>query len=59
MNNNPDLIREMADVYIKTVRELETQVRELKAENASLRLIVQELREASDTYYEGETHNYE
>ena len=59
MDNNAELIRKMADVYIACVRDLETQIRGLRAENDSLRVIVQELREATDDYYEGETHNYE
>jgi len=56
-NNNPDLIRQMAEAYINSVRDLETRIRELEGENSSLRLIVQELREATDTYYEKEIHH--
>ena len=52
-NNNAALIHQMADVYITCVRDLETQIRDLKAENDSLRALVKELREATDDYYEG------
>lgn len=55
-NNNAALIHQMADVYIACVRDLETQIRDLKAENDSLRVIVQELREANDTYWEEHRH---
>ena len=56
MNNNPDLIRQMAESYIDTVRDLETRVRELEQENHSLRQIVTELREANDIYWEEHRH---
>lgn len=53
MDNHADLIHQMAEVYITCVRDLETQIGVLKAENDSLRTIVQELREANDTIIEG------
>ena len=59
MDKNSELIHQMADVYLACVRDLNTRIHDLKAENDSLRVIVQELREATDDYYEGETHNYE
>ena len=58
MSDMTDLTRQMAEVYIKTVRDLESRIRELESENTSLRIIISELREATDTYYEGETHNH-
>lgn len=58
MSADNDLVRQMADAYINCVRDLESRIRDLTTENADLRLMVQELREATDTYYEGETHNY-
>ncbi len=60
MDNNAALIHQMADVYIACVRDLETQIRDLKAENDSLRTVVKELREATDTIYTPwEGQNYE
>ena len=56
MDNNAELIHKMADVYIACVRDLETQIRGLRAENDSLRVIVQELREANDIYWEEHRH---
>lgn len=60
MDKNSELIHQMAEVYITCVRDLETQIRDLKAENDSLRTVVKELREATDTIYTPwEGQNYE
>ena len=53
MDDYTELVHEMAEVYLKAVRDLRTENSKLKSENDSLRQIIQELREASDTYYEG------
>ena len=57
MDKYTELIHDMAEVYIACVRDLETQIGVLKAENDSLRTIVQELREANDTIIEGGHHH--
>ena len=57
MDNHADLIHQMAEVYIACVRDLNTRIQGLEAENDSLRTIVQELREANDTIIEGGHHH--
>ena len=57
MDEHAELIHQMAEVYITCVRELWTENAQLKSENESLRQIIRELREASDTFIEGGKKN--
>ena len=52
MDEHAELINNMAEVYLAVVRELRTENSRLKSENESLRTIIKELREASDTIIE-------
>ena len=51
MNNYSELVRQMAESFVEAVRELETEINKLRSENESLRLLLRELRESTDTYH--------
>ena len=53
MNNNAELVRQMADAFITTVRVLETENARLRAENEQLAMRLAEEQASHDYWYEG------
>ena len=53
MDKYSELITQMADAFIKAVRELETQITMLESENAYLEMELSAERAAHDHWYEG------